>query len=290
MVYNFSLPPLVLHGLLKGSSRLLSDWSRSLPDLSPEQAFFNFSASHDGIGVRPLQGLLPEEELDWVIGEVKAHGGEVSMKADPDGSQSPYELNITFRDALSIPGDPELSLPRFLVSQAIVLAFKGVPAVYIHSLLGTPNDNEGVAASGRKRSINRKKLDYREVCQQLEDPASEEARIFKRLNAWLRTRGQHPAFHPGAAMEIMDLGGSLFGFIRTSRTGVEKVACLFNLSDKAQKVAWADCFPGMAPKDEVRELLSGQMLKPKRGKLVLQPYFGYWLMIKGGRKRSEAKG
>lgn len=284
MVYNFSLPPLILNGLLDGSATLLTEWARSLPELSPHQAFFNFTASHDGIGVRPLQGLLPDAELARIIEAVKARGGQVSMKANPDGSESPYELNITYRDALSVPEDEELSLARFLVSQAIVLAFKGVPAVYVHSLLGTPNDYEGLEASGQNRRINRKKLDRSTLEGLLEDPATAEARIFNKLSGWLRTRSQHPAFHPGGSMEVLDFGKGIFGFVRTSRTGVEKVLCLFNLTARRQRVAWEDCFPGNTrTKDSVRELLSGGMAKPQRGKLVLEPYFGYWLMVKGGR-------
>ncbi|MEX0326361.1 MAG: hypothetical protein AB3N33_09775, partial [Puniceicoccaceae bacterium] len=286
MVYNFSLPPLILHGLLKGSSALLTEWARSLPELSPEQAFFNFTASHDGIGVRPLQGLVPQEELDWIINEVESRGGRVSMKANPDGSQSPYELNITYRDVLSVADDMELSLARFLLSQAIVLAFKGVPAIYIHSLLGTPNDQEGVAATGQNRSINRKKWDRGELQQQLDDPESGQARIFHKLSEWIRIRNQHPAFHPGAAMEVLDFGEGIFGFIRTSRTGVEKILCLYNMTDKQQSISWADCFPGVRQKTEVRELLSRQSIKAKRGKLVLKPCFAYWLMVRGGRKQA----
>ena len=284
MVYNFSLPPLILHALLKGSSALLTEWARSLPELSPEQAFFNFTASHDGIGVRPLQGLLPQEELDGIVREVHARGGRVSMKANPDGSQSPYELNITYRDALSLEGDMELSLARFLLSQAIVLAFRGVPAIYIHSLLGTPNDQEGVAATGQNRSINRRKMERGELQEQLDDPSSAQARIFHRLSEWIRTRNQHPAFHPGSPMEVLDFGEGIFAFMRTSRTGVEKILCVYNMTERKQTLDWADCFPQTRQKTEVRELLGRQMVKPVRGKLVLKPFFAYWLMVKGGRK------
>jgi sucrose phosphorylase len=289
MVYNFSLPPLILHGLLKGKSRLLKDWAASLPELSPQQAFFNFSASHDGIGVRPLQGLLPDKELNWLVREVEARGGKVSMKANADGSQSPYELNITYRDALSIPDDLDLSLARFLLSQAIVLSFKGVPAIYIHSLLGTPNDYDGLQETGQNRSINRKKWALDDLKAELEDADSGQSRIFKKLTEWLRSRNQHPAFHPGAAMEVLDMGDDVFGYVRTSRTGVEKVLCLFNMTSSEKRIPWADCFPGTKAKEEVRELLSRQMLKAKRGKLVLKPYYGYWLMVKGGRKAPQKK-
>ncbi|MCD8481562.1 MAG: hypothetical protein LR015_02120 [Verrucomicrobia bacterium] len=65
-------------------------------------------------------------------------------------AQVPYELNITYCDALSDPRDSELGLRRFLCSQALMLAFRGIPAVYIHSLLGTPNDTAGFKRTGEK--------------------------------------------------------------------------------------------------------------------------------------------
>ena len=286
MVYNFSLPPLILHGLLKGTSRLLTEWAHSLPELSPEQAFFNFTASHDGIGVRPLQGLLPQDELEGIIAEVESRGGKVSMKANPDGTQSPYELNITYRDALSVRDDIDLSLARFLLSQAIVLAFKGVPAIYIHSLLGTTNDYAGMEATGQNRSINRRKWERDELQALLQDPDSSQARIFSRLSEWIRTRNQHPAFHPGSPMEVLDFGDGVFAFLRTSRTGVEQILCLYNMTPEKQTVSWSDCFAQSRKKASVRELLSRLTVKPVRGKLTLQPYFAYWLMVKGGRRTS----
>ncbi len=289
MVYNFSLPPLVLHGLLKEDAALLRKWASALPDLAPDQAFFNFTASHDGIGVRPLQGLLPDEELNWIIGEVRQRGGRVSMKANSDGSESPYELNITYRDALSWPGDLDLSLARFLVSQAIVLAFKGVPAIYIHSLLGTPNHQEGVRETGQNRSINRRKWDYPELQAILDDPGSEQARIFNKLSAWLRIRNRHPAFNPGSAMEILDFGDKVFGFMRTSRTGVEKILCLFNMSSGEQRIPWLDCFPRSRTVKKVRELLSQANLDTTKGDLVLEPFHAKWLMIKGTSQGGRSK-
>lgn len=283
MVYNFSLPPLVLYSLLKGNSKLLQDWARSLPQLSPRQAFFNFSASHDGIGVRPLQGLLPDDEIHWLADETRARGGRVSVKTNSDGSKSPYELNITYLDALDDPENPELGMARFLMSQAIVLAFKGVPALYVHSLLGTPNDYAGLEQSGQNRSINRRKWQLEDLQEELDNPASRQARIFSKLTSWIRVRKQHPAFHPASKMEVLDFGESVFGFLRTSRTGVEKILCLYNLSAQPQPIGWEDCFPRSTPAKSVRELLSNTVIeKPGQG-IEIPPYHAHWLMIKGGR-------
>ena len=290
MVYNFSLPPLLLYSLLKGEAGLLRDWAGGLPALSPRQCFFNFTASHDGIGVRPLQGLLSDAEMEWLVEETRSRGGRVSTKANRDGSESPYELNITYRDALGVSGNPDLGMDRFLLSQAIVLGFKGIPALYIHSLLGTHNDEEAVERTGQNRAINRSKLALDEVSSRLDDPSTEEARIFSRLSEWMRIRARHPAFHPASRMEVLNFGDSVFAFLRTSRTGVEKILCLYNMTAKKQAVDWNACFPGGKPESSLRELLSQKRVQAQSGKLSIAPYHAAWLMVKGaGRKSPRAK-
>lgn len=281
MVYNFSLPPLLLYSLLKEETGLLGDWAASLPDLSPEQAFFNFTASHDGIGVRPLQGLVPDTEIDWLARQVEDRGGRVSMKANSDGSQSPYELNITYLDALRLEGDEPLSLARFLTSQAVVLGFKGIPALYIHSLLGTANDLEGLEQTGQNRSINRRKLDFEDIETRLDSNDSPHARVFRKLTQWIQTRSRHPAFHPGSRMDMLHLGPGVFAFLRTSRTGVEKVLCLHNFTSETREVAWVDCFPGVATRDSVPDLLTRRAVRPKRNRFALKPFHSSWLMVLG---------
>ncbi|NDV61320.1 hypothetical protein G0Q06_02515 [Puniceicoccales bacterium CK1056] len=280
MVYNFSLPPLILHALLMEDGTVLSNWAKLLPQLSPGQTFFNFTASHDGIGVRPLQGIIPDKDIQWLADEVVKRGGRVSMKANSDGSQSPYELNISYMEALRVIDDHALSLTRFLLSQAIVLAFKGVPALYIHSLLGSGNDYEGMEATGENRSINRKKWDADELDELLDDPDSPNALVFRKLAQWLAVRNQHPAFHPGSQMQVLDLDAGIFAFLRTSRTKAEKILCLFNMTSKPREVFWADCFPGIKPRDQVRELLSNKRVGAKKGKITLPPFHASWLMVK----------
>jgi sucrose phosphorylase len=281
MVYNFSLPPLVLHALLRADASLLRDWAAALPQLSPAQAFFNFTASHDGIGVRPLQGLLPDAEVGWLCDQARARGGRVSVKANADGSASPYELNISYRDALAGTGDPETDMARFLTSQAIMIGFKGIPGVYIHSLLGTPNDQEGVQRSGQNRAINRRKWDVGDLDARLDNPSDPQARIFRRLNQWIQTRSRHPAFHPGAGMRVMHFGPGLFAFLRVSRTGAERILCLHNVTGVEQSLPWADCFPGVRPPARARDLLARQSVRPRAGKLRIKPFRSCWLEIGG---------
>jgi glycosidase len=276
MVYNFSLPPLILYGTLKGSAELLTEWASQLPDLSPEQSFFNFTASHDGIGVRPLQGLVSDEEIAWLADEVKVRGGRVSMKANGDGTESPYELNITYRSAMAVPGDLELGLRRFLMSQALVLGFKGVPAIYIHSLLGTENALDFLEETGQNRSINRAKLELDAVDAFLEETDDPRSRIYRRLCAWIRIRNQHVAFHPGAGFTVLRLDPAVFAFIRTSRTAAESIACLHNFGSEPKRFPLEVIFEGLQPEERIRELL-GSITLARGEAFRLEPYHAAWL-------------
>ena len=167
---------------------------------------------------------------------VEARGGRVSWKNNADGSRSPYELNITFVSALSEPGDVALGVERFLCSQAVALAMKGVPAVYFHSLTGTPNHLEGVESTGRNRTINRRKWQEDELLQTLEDREGAQATIFYRYSDMLRRRAEHAAFHPSARQEILPLGDEVLGFIREAGKGGERITCLFNFTATGQTV------------------------------------------------------
>jgi len=227
--------------------------------------------------VRPLQGILDDAELAWIADTVRSRGGEVSMRAMPDGSERPYELNCSYRDALSVPDDEELSIARFLCSQAVALAFKGIPAVYIQSLLGTPNWREGFQKTGQKRTLNRRQWEQADLAAVLADKESPQARVFARYTQWLSRRRGHPAFHPNAAQEIRDFGPELFCFVRISESKEERVVCLFNFTAEPQTVELADLDPSLGGKPSARDLLSGTRLKAPKGKLTLEPYFAYWL-------------
>ncbi len=242
MVYNFTLPPLLLHALLRGDSTHLRQWAKSLPDLPPGQTFLNFTASHDGIGVRPLQGILDDSELAWIVKQVTKRGGKISRRSMPNGSKQPYELNITYVDALSEPGDEETSIARFLCSQAVMLAMRGIPALYIHSLLGTPNWVEGFCETRRNRTLNRRSYQADELAGLLNDAEGKQGLIFQVLSSWLMRRQNHPAFHPDARMKVLDLGAECFGFVRISADEAERIVCLANLTNQPLEVSWS-AFP-----------------------------------------------
>ncbi|MEM7594479.1 MAG: sugar phosphorylase, partial [Cyanobacteria bacterium P01_A01_bin.83] len=157
LIYNFSLPPLILNALLQGKSDHLKTWMMSMPPAPRGCAYFNFTASHDGIGLRPTEGLLTADEYQTMLSLMEQFGGKISMRSKPDGSQSPYEINISLFDALkgTAKGEDEWQIERFLCSQTIMMALEGIPAIYIHSLLATPNNYAGLEQTGRNRTINR---------------------------------------------------------------------------------------------------------------------------------------
>lgn len=275
MVYQFSLPPLLLHGLLKNTAKHLSQWAKSLPKLPPDTAFFNFTASHDGIGVRPLEGILPSEEIEFLCAEVKKRGGLLSYRSQPDGSKSLYEINATYFSALSDvePENHRQSEAKFLCSQLVALSLKGIPGVYLHSLTATQNDYPGVKASGMPRRINREKWDENELEQTLQDSQSSCHRIFLRLVEILRRRALCDAFHPDSSQEILDLDDRVFVLLRKSAIG-NQVFCLFNFTDQMLEL---EIRPFVAA-EKPRELISNTEWSRPQSPIALEPYQTLWLL------------
>ncbi|MCC7208661.1 MAG: DUF3459 domain-containing protein [Anaerolineae bacterium] len=237
MVYQFALPPLVLHTLRTGDARALSAWADALERPGDAATYFNFTASHDGVGVTPLRGILPDADIEALVAMAEAHGGFVSYKQNSDGTRSPYELNISYFDAVTHPdvtaADPGRAVRRFLCSQAIMLAMPGVPGIYFHSLFGSRNWRAGVDETGRYRTINREKLDIQRLVAELNDSAPSNIRraVFKAYRDLLQVRRSEPAFHPLGATKVLDLGEGLFGLERVSPDGQHRLLALHNVSD-----------------------------------------------------------
>ncbi len=277
MVYQFSLPPLLLHGLVNGDASHLTRWAASLNDLPDKCTYLNFTASHDGIGIRPLQGIVPDGELAKLAEHVKKLGGHVSTKANPDGSEDPYELNITYFDAL---GDgPEsvsdIHLARFICSQTVALELRGIPAVYFHSLTATRNNHEGVEKTGRVRSINRKKWREEELGEQLSNPGSVVARVLKEYQNRLQVRAQHKTFHPEADQRIIDLGPELF-VVEREREG-QKVVCISNFTDRYMELKLDDRLSELNKADVCSDLLTGRRYMGEGKVVTLDAYQTVWL-------------
>lgn len=275
IIYNFTLAPLILYGLKTGDAEPLTRWAGTLDPPDGRCTFLNITSTHDGIGMRPTEGILTEEQRKVLTDLAVEHGGAVSARSNPDGSESPYELNIAFFDGINSPNDPDLDeetqMRRFLVSQAIPMALVGIPAIYIHCLLGSRNDVQGAKESGIKRRINRQKLDYPELVRELEQPDSLRARVFNGLMNLLEVRQSHAAFDPGAANEILDLGRHVFAVLRTANDG-SKALALHNLS--AGELA-CTAPPGL-PLEKARDLFDRAAGLPTQH--LILPAFGIrWL-------------
>jgi len=239
LVYNFALPPLLLHTIRMEDATALSEWAKGLTLPSDRITFFNFLASHDGIGLNPVRGILSAAEVDALVEQTLSHGGLVSYKHNADGSQSPYEMNINYFDALSDPHEDEsleLQTDRFMSAQAIMLAFLGVPGVYFHSLFGSRGWREGVDLTGRNRAINRQKLGFDSFERELTDESSLRCQVFRRYAQLLRARSSSTAFHPHGQQEVLDGGKAVFALLRLSPDGYQRVLCLHNVSEQSQKV------------------------------------------------------
>jgi len=268
MVYNFSLPPLLFYSFIKQDATMLSKWAKGLQLDADTTTFFNFTASHDGIGVRPLEGILPPEDIDGLIATVEAGGGQVSYKKNPDGSDSPYELNITYVDAVLADRESEQA-EKFLASQAVQYALPGVPATYIHSLLGSRNWYDGVRQTGRARTINREKLQAEEVVCALQDLNSFRSKVFSAYIHLIKVRKKQPAFHPNASFEILDIDPRVFAIKRQAED--QTIHALTNLS--SQKVHFLLSDAGIS--GPVNDLLTGEVADTTA--YELKPYQYVWL-------------
>lgn len=273
MVYQFGLPPLVLHALNRGNASFLTDWADKIPPLPEGCTYLNFTASHDGIGVRPVEGLLPEREVQDLIDCMHRFGGFVSMKANSDGSQSPYEINITLFDACmgTRRGTDHFQVQRFLCSQAIMLGMQGIPAVYIHSLLASPNDLEHVEKTGRTRSINRKIWDKAELDCLLNNPVTPQAEVFNELRRMIQIRCAQQAFHPHARQDIVRINSDLF--INKRTYAEQTVFAISNVTERMLKLPLATL--GFLP-DGLSDLLAYEPAVVT-GELTLAPYQSVWL-------------
>ena len=277
VVYNFPLPPLLLHAMLSGTARYLNRWQATMPPAQLGCAYLNFSASHDGVGMRPAEGILPDDEQAAMIDAVRRHGGEVSMRALGGGKEKPYELNITFFDALkgTLEGEDDLHFDRFITSQTIVMALEGIPAFYIHALLATPNDHDKVAKTGMKRAINRHHLDYPDLRARLADPDSATSRVLNALKARLRLRGRQPAFHPNATQFTLQVGDEIFGVWRQSLDRDQSIFALHNVSDRTVEVDPMSL--NMIDGDAWTDLLSGDKIAASDTPIRFAPYQCRWI-------------
>ncbi len=274
MVYNFALPPLIAHSMLKEDSTALTEWANSLTLPSDKVCFFNFTASHDGCGMRPVSGLLTEDEITDIVESVKQRGGYVSYRSHGDGKKSPYELNASYIDIISDPEDEvEIRVKKMILSQAVMLCMPGVPGVYFHSLVGSTSDYQGVKRTGVYRSINREKLNYFLLKDQLETFGNLRIMVFKKYKRLLSIRKEEESFDPYGKFEILDLDSSLFVINRYKVNSIFAILCVNNFSSRTILFTLPTFL-----KSEVFELIKNQHITSRD--LEIEPYGVMWIKYK----------
>lgn len=278
VIYNFSLPPLLVYTLLSGDCRHLKTWLMSMPPAQAGTAYLNFIASHDGIGLRPLEGLLSDKERHRMVKCIKNFGGKVAMRKASEGHDKPYELNISLYDALKGSLNSESDQwreQRFICAHEIMLALEGIPAIYIHSFLGTENDYQRVEHTGRNRSINRHIWDEQVLLDKLSDCESHHHRIFTALKKRIQIRRQQAAFHPNATQFTLHMGTQVFAFWRQSIDRSQSIFCLSNITDQPQVINLADI--NLISTNHWRDLIGGTSFDDLGSQLELAPYQTVWI-------------
>lgn len=276
LIYNFSLPPLLLHALLTGRSTYLRRWMMSTSPTPNGCTVLNFSASHDGIGLRPVEGLLPEDEVTRMTELVKDHGGRMTMRSF-NGRDVPYEMNTTLFAALkgTMKGPDDKQVERFIASQTIMMSLEGIPAFYIQSLLASDNDEARAAETGQNRSLNRRQWQSGEVEAGLADKDTQMAQVFYELRRRLAIRKAQKAFHPDATQFTLHIKPGMFGFWRQSLDRQQSLFVVTNITTEIKSLSLRDM--NLFSDANWVDLLSGAILNPEDETFELAPYQTVWI-------------
>jgi sucrose phosphorylase len=281
MVYNFALPPLVLHTFYREDSTAMSEWAGDLEPPSESATFFNMLDTHDGIGLMGVREILTKEDLDFMIERAKSHGAYVSHKMTEARTEEPYEINCSWWSALNREdGDEDLSfqVKRYVASRSLALVLRGVPGVYAHGAVGTSNDHALARKTGVKRDVNRGVIDARAIAKTLKEPDSRVAQLAREMPKLNLNRTSHRAFHPNGSQRVLMISPDLFAVYRIAPEGDPRVLTLTNVTQRTIRVE--------IPLSELQvresrwyDLIHEREWTAREGKLSLsmEPYDVFWL-------------
>lgn len=281
MVYNFALPPLVLRAMRTGSCQRLSQWANSLERPSDQATYFNFLDSHDGIGLLGARDYLNDDEIQDMVRRTLRNGGLISYRTDQTGEEVPYELNITWWEALNRKdsGEPvDIQVDRFVASRSLGLVLMGVPAIYLPSIFGGQFDYPPLPPGSEPRAINRRVIEEEALYQKLMDPESAAYKTAMRLLHLIDVRIACPAFHPNARQQVLLQNDSVFSVVREAQDGSQFVLALTNVTAEPQQFTWRCSEIGLKC-GNWRDLVSGMQIKTdeSQGNVTLKPYQVLWL-------------
>ncbi len=273
-IYNFSLPPLLIHAFLFENSLFLNKWSKNLPNTKNENCYLNFIASHDGIGIRPTEGLLNKETLNSFLKRLKKNGSKFSYRKVHNKIKKVYEANITVFDALKksdFDRKGEFHLERYVSAHAIMIAFEGIPAIYFNSMFGTSNDEAKFIITGNNRDVNRYRWNLKNIMKKLNDSKTKQSIFYKKISHLLNIRRKHKAFHPNALRLNLNFGPKIYAFKRVSKDKKQTIICITNMSSQIKKIKIK------MNKQIMKNLLNPKIEIEKKQMLILNPFETLWL-------------
>ena len=278
-IYNFSLAPLLIHAIISGNSFYLKKWSRGMPPAQENNSYLNFLSTHDGIGMRPVEGILPEVEVKKYFRFFKKQGGLFSYRTNK-GKKSVYEVNITLLEALKecYNGKDKYIFDRFVLAHTILFSMEGIPAIYIQNFLGSKNDNIKVKKTNSFRSINRKNWNYDSLTKIINNKSTINNKIFNSIKTLIVLRKKQIAFHPNATQFTLQLGDIFFGLWRQSIDRSQSIFCISNLTNKKQKISLLDI--NLISTNSWFDLLTKKKIKNIGDELFFKPYQTYWITNK----------
>lgn len=275
-IYNFALPPLLLHTLLEGDSSRITRWLMSMPPAVLGTTYFNFLASHDGVGLRPVEGLLSAAELESMRDKLQANGALLSWRELANGDKSIYEVNVSLFDALQRESDGlDQTLDRMVLAHAVLLGLEGVPAIYLHSFLGTRNDEQRVLHTGHNRAINRHQWQLNDLTSVLDNATSHHKQCLERIKSLIDVRRRQPAFHPNATQFTLNCGKAIFAFWRQSLDRRQSIFCLYNISAQATSISTASL--NLIGGEAWIDLITGESYALDMSDLPISAYQAIWL-------------
>ena len=230
-VYDFALPPLVLHAFAYRTARGLTQWIRQRP-----RNALTVLDTHDGIGIIDIgadptdregrPGLVPPEEVDGLVEAIHraSHGQSRQATGAAASNLDLYQVNCTFYDAL---GRDDR---KYLLARALQFFLPGIPQVYYVGLLAGENDMQLLEHAGVGRDINRHYYSRGEI-----DAAMNRA-VVRRLCELIRLRNRHPAFD--GSFELLASGDTTLTLRWQQHADYAELALDF--SDLSSTLAYSD--------------------------------------------------
>ena len=276
-IYNFSLPPLLIHAFLFENSSYLNKWSKNLPNTKKGNSYLNFIASHDGIGIRPTEGLFNKKILNNFLKRLKKNGSKFSYRKVQNKTKKVYEANITVFDALKksdYDTKGQFYLERYVSAHAIMISFEGIPGIYFNSIFGTSNDEAKFIITGNNRDVNRYRWNLKNITNKLKNKRTKQSIFYQNICNLLNIRRKQKAFHPNALRINLNYGQKIYAFKRVSLDKKQTITCITNLSSKIQKIKINK------KNQKMKNLINLTIHIEDKKFLVLKPFETIWLSNK----------